>query len=216
MLPPNASTPLTLNPTNGLHPEMMQNQQPLLPPPIQMGGGLDSRLSMKLPPGFPPEDNNFAYYHEYSRIFPTNVLLQTQMRGLLSEKAELMMKLSQLEKKTNELTGKTSGQFELVQTKKKRIRRMANQIDRLHKCPCAPCPKSYGSEGSLHQHLRLKHNDYFVTHILNGKASKDSKQLDGDESIDRDNDEIKEEKTCLLYTSPSPRDRQKSRMPSSA
>ena len=28
--------------------------------------------------------------------------------------------------------------------------------------------------------------------------------------------EIKEIKTCLLYTSPSPRDRQKSRMPSSA
>ena len=31
-----------------------------------------------------------------------------------------------------------------------------------------------------------------------------------------DGEEEKEAKTCLLYTSPSPRDRQKSRMPSSA
>ena len=30
------------------------------------------------------------------------------------------------------------------------------------------------------------------------------------------NAELKTKKTCLLYTSPSPRDRQKSRMPSSA
>ena len=29
-------------------------------------------------------------------------------------------------------------------------------------------------------------------------------------------DELKNDSTCLLYTSPSPRDRQKSRMPSSA
>ena len=32
----------------------------------------------------------------------------------------------------------------------------------------------------------------------------------------RDNDQIVSEAVCLLYTSPSPRDRQKSRMPSSA
>ena len=33
---------------------------------------------------------------------------------------------------------------------------------------------------------------------------------------DENGNEIREDITCLLYTSPSPRDRQKSRMPSSA
>ena len=42
---------------------------------------------------------------------------------------------------------------------------------------------------------------------------------DDDEDInpfEDDDDDFAEEDDCLLYTSPSPRDRQKSRMPSSA
>ena len=37
-----------------------------------------------------------------------------------------------------------------------------------------------------------------------------------DDHDDDDTDDDHDHKTCLLYTSPSPRDRQKSRMPSSA
>jgi len=41
--------------------------------------------------------------------------------------------------------------------KKKRIRRLAADIERHYKCPVDTCRKSYGSEGSLNQHIKLKH-----------------------------------------------------------
>lgn len=39
----------------------------------------------------------------------------------------------------------------------KRLRRTANEINRYHQCSVAGCGKSYGSEGSLNQHLKIKH-----------------------------------------------------------
>lgn len=69
------------------------------------------------------------------------------------------------------------------QAKKKRYRRLAKQIERVNCCPVASCSKSYGSEGSLHQHIRLKHQDFDILtwirdKIKNGEAlqsnSKDS------------------------------------------
>ena len=41
--------------------------------------------------------------------------------------------------------------------RKKRIRRLATEIERKHRCLVPKCPKAYGSEGSLNQHLIRKH-----------------------------------------------------------
>lgn len=41
--------------------------------------------------------------------------------------------------------------------KKKRVRRCASQIERKFICPVPNCEKSYGTEGSMAQHMRLKH-----------------------------------------------------------
>lgn len=40
---------------------------------------------------------------------------------------------------------------------KKRNRRTAGEIARHYICSVSTCAKSYGSEGSLHQHMKLKH-----------------------------------------------------------
>jgi hypothetical protein len=45
--------------------------------------------------------------------------------------------------------------------KKKRYRRQADQIERHYRCPFDQCTKAYGSEGSLNQHTKLKHPEYF-------------------------------------------------------
>ena len=37
------------------------------------------------------------------------------------------------------------------------MRRTANEIHRFHVCNVEGCGKSYGSEGSLNQHLKIKH-----------------------------------------------------------
>ena len=47
-------------------------------------------------------------------------------------------------------------------------------------------------------------------------AIEDTDEDDVDDEDDEDDEADEEDLTCLLYTSPSPRDRTRSRMPSSA
>ena len=46
--------------------------------------------------------------------------------------------------------------------KKKRFRRTADSIQRDYKCSVEKCQKLYGSQGSLHQHIKLKHPELWV------------------------------------------------------
>lgn len=52
--------------------------------------------------------------------------------------------------------------------KRKRHRRTATEIQRHFKCQVEGCYKSYGSEGSLNQHMKLKHYDYYQQQIRCG------------------------------------------------
>jgi len=54
-------------------------------------------------------------------------------------------------------TADMTGSF--IKTKPKKKRRKAEQIDRKFPCDYPGCPKSYGSEGALKTHKRLKHPD---------------------------------------------------------
>ena len=53
---------------------------------------------------------------------------------------------------------------------KKRHRRTADEIQRHYRCSVPDCNKSYGSEGSLNQHMKIKHS---VQTICNEKKSVD-------------------------------------------
>jgi len=55
--------------------------------------------------------------------------------------------------------------------RKKRFRRTASEIERHYRCPVETCQKSYGSEGSLNQHVKLKHFEVYQTmpHISQSK-----------------------------------------------
>lgn len=46
--------------------------------------------------------------------------------------------------------------------KSKRMRRNADEIERYYKCSIRTCGKSYGSEGSLNQHYKLKHPELYL------------------------------------------------------
>ena len=46
--------------------------------------------------------------------------------------------------------------------KAKRMRRNADEIERYYKCSVKSCGKSYGSEGSLNQHYKLKHPEIYL------------------------------------------------------
>lgn len=43
----------------------------------------------------------------------------------------------------------------------RRKRRLKTEIERNYKCVVPGCPKAYGSENSLNQHLKLKHIDFW-------------------------------------------------------
>ena len=97
--------------------------------------------------------------------------------------------------------------FEIDNEKKKRHRRTATEIARHYKCPISDCPKSYGSEGSLNQHIKLKHPEYYQEMIQQNNANQSmadlgaavggnffSKTNQGDEYSDsEDSDAIEEE-----------------------
>ena len=56
-----------------------------------------------------------------------------------------------------------NSQSEKLNDKNKRMRRNADEIERYYKCSVKVCGKSYGSEGSLNQHYKLKHPEIYVT-----------------------------------------------------
>jgi len=52
---------------------------------------------------------------------------------------------------------------------KRRFRRRANQINRTYVWALSTCRKAYGSEGSLNQHMKLKHPEYYHTADMPGR-----------------------------------------------
>ena len=51
--------------------------------------------------------------------------------------------------------------FEIFPEKKKRFRRTAQQIKKSFMCPIDRCQRKYGTEGSLGQHMKLKHAEEY-------------------------------------------------------
>lgn len=110
----------------------------------------------------------------------------TKMKELVAEKNELANKLMRLEvilvffvksyivlnfplffqKKTEDF--QNSSQNITEDERRKRFRRTAGEIDRHYKCIVENCAKSYGSEGSLNQHIKLKHPDLYVSAFFFG------------------------------------------------
>jgi hypothetical protein len=73
--------------------------------------------------------------------------------------------------------------FDIGEEKRKRHRRTAPEISRHYKCPTEDCPKSYGSEGSLNQHIKLKHPELYAQMCANNQnISKLGSSINGEES----------------------------------
>ena len=86
------------------------------------------------------------------------------------------------------------------------IRKTMNKLVRFH--PNRSLPKVAGTTLREWHHKRTNNNS--------GKQLDNTVYLFCDEFTNYNDVEIGQQCICLLYTSPSPRDRQKSRMPSSA
>ena len=115
-------------------------------------------------------DVNVQYYNHYCNLYTANVMLLEKIKDTLSHKEELINKL----KKIRESSEQVLTTFEEKNgTKKKRHRRSAQEVDRHFHCPILKCDKSYGSEGSLNQHIKQKHTKYWNKYCV-GKTPKDN------------------------------------------
>ena len=118
-------------------------------------------------------------YKEICQLTVANMVLHHQVIRLHSEIKEVLNKICKLnrpiimsnsnlaqnhKKETVPVNSNGLHSIENMMEKKKRFRRVADEIERLFKCPVSTCQKSYGlilyrSEGSLNQHLKIKHNN---------------------------------------------------------
>lgn len=100
------------------------------------------------------------------------MVMQTQIHKLLQEREEMYQRANEslTPHKNEELKEdksltpsqmKSNSPIEVKEEsmfkKCRRTRRMASEIERHYQCPVNHCRRSYGSEGSLNQHMKLKH-----------------------------------------------------------
>lgn len=110
-------------------------------------GGMEMKEEAEDDFGLSSNCHSHNYYHEYCRLFYANVVLSSQMKELLARREQLKEKIEKLEEEDEDSAN----------GRNKRHRRPANLINRHFKCEVTVCQKSYGSEGSLNQHMKLKH-----------------------------------------------------------
>lgn len=114
-------------------------------------------------------------------VITQNEMMKNQINSLLAQREKLFQSLNSYEQKTMSKHGKqmTLGLEKTDSEKKKRFRRSAKNIFRMFQCPTEKCSKSYGSEGSLHQHIRLKHPEFDITTWIQSRIAEGDHNKEG-------------------------------------
>mmetsp|Transcript_34151 Transcript_34151/g.38795 ORF Transcript_34151/g.38795 Transcript_34151/m.38795 type:complete len:234 (-) Transcript_34151:2-703(-) len=97
----------------------------------------------------PPFDANVNYHKSYWTLYCKNEDLMNQIRKAIQETTKMKERLDRIDK---------SNKSQEEKERKRHYRRLACEIDRLYSCPYSGCEKTYGSEGSLNLHMKIKHN----------------------------------------------------------
>lgn len=93
-----------------------------------------------------------------STLFLVNIVLTTKVKKLQEEIKELHDRIQKYE--VQGYSGNIAFNGELG--KRKRKRKTKDQVERNYKCNIDNCVKSYGSENSLNQHMKLKHPEFWA------------------------------------------------------
>lgn len=115
------------------------------PPPMPTNSN-DDFINISSFEGNVDQATNF-YLSEITKLTSINSQLSLQLRRALQDKKELADMIASFEELSKDDTDE----------KKKRVRRCANEIQRKYICQVSGCEKSYGTEGSMAQHMKLKH-----------------------------------------------------------
>ena len=116
---------------------------------------------------------NSDYYDEFCRQYLANMTLVTKIKELTDNNDLIRNKICNLESMEklgpdSELAdnldnNNNDGQSTDSDKKKLRKRKKKGEVTRAFECPVDSCNKGYGSENSLNQHLKIKHQEYWET-----------------------------------------------------
>ena len=103
------------------------------------------------------QNQNYECYKEFWKLISIHSLITKELSQVREDdqKYEKMLEIMNENKERHE--DDLGYYLGIEENRKKRIRRLATEIERKHKCLLPKCPKAYGSEGSLNQHLIRKH-----------------------------------------------------------
>ena len=116
---------------------------------------------------------NKAYFHEYKKQKEKNELLKLKLHEVILKKNKYKKCLNKLQQNKNEVTDDEKNEIikknkilidEILNVdndlyiNKKRIRKTKSQLIYKYECAYKDCGKKYASQGSLNQHIKLKHH----------------------------------------------------------
>lgn len=87
-----------------------------------------------------------------------NILLTIKVKRIQAEVDKVQAQVDEFIKKSEMAVTVEEKQ---TTEKKKRKRKKKNEVERIYKCQVGNCSKSYGSENSLNQHMKLKHDVFW-------------------------------------------------------
>lgn len=111
----------------------------------------------KLDPEQERKKQNFECYKEFIKLKTIYTLIEKELRQVKADNEKYEEKLSIMTENKERHEDDLGYYLGIEDNRKKRVRRLATEIERKHKCLVPKCPKAYGSEGSLNQHLIRKH-----------------------------------------------------------
>lgn len=99
-------------------------------------------------------------------MFLANIMLLDKIKETLTHKDEIVKKLAKIKHYSEEAVKDLDKKNE-ENSKQKRFRRSAKEIERAYNCPQVKCNKAYGNEGCLNQHIKQKHKKYWMNYQTN-------------------------------------------------
>jgi hypothetical protein len=118
---------------------------------------LRKKQRKKLDPAVEKSKQNFECYKEFCKLRTIHTLIEKELKEVRFDNEKYEKTLSIMNSNKEQHEDELGYYLGIEDNRKKRIRRLATEIERKHRCLVPKCPKAYGSEGSLNQHLIRKH-----------------------------------------------------------
>ena len=115
------------------------------------------RSRKKIDPATEKRNQNFEWFKEYCKLKVIHNLITKELKSIKEDDAKYEQKLNIINENKERHEDDLGYYLGIEDSRRKRVRRLATEIERKHRWLVPKWSKAYGSEGSLNQHLLRKH-----------------------------------------------------------